>query len=437
VRQTFNTLSVIGLGYIGFPTAVVFASHGVNVIGVDVNQRAVDSVNRGEAHIAEPGLNQLTQAAVLNRWLRATTKPEPADGFIIAVPTPFRQNHEPDLSFVEQAAISIAPVLEKGNIVILESTSPVGTTEQLGSILLDKRPDLTFPNTAGEQADVQIAYCPERVLPGQTLFELVHNDRVIGGLTPFCARRAASIYEIFLKGRCFETDARTAEMTKLAENAFRDVNIAFANELSLVCEELNIDVWKLIELANLHPRVNILHPGPGVGGHCIAVDPWFIIHSAPQLTALMTAARRINDAKPFYVVDKIKAALRQGSGARIACLGLSFKADIDDLRESPAVNIVERLAQETHAELLVVEPYVHQIPGRLSQFERVRLVSLEEALQHAEIVVVLVNHKEFYEINPAQLAEKTVIDTRGVFKGETGFGSWRQRARAASAGAVR
>lgn len=437
MRQTFNTLSVIGLGYIGFPTAVVLASHGVNVIGVDVNQRTVDSVNRGEVHIVEPGLDQLAHVAVSQGRLRATARPEPAQVFIIAVPTPFGGDHEPDLSFVYAAANSIAPVLDKGNLVILESTSPVGTTETLCSILSEKRPDLSFPDGAGEAADVQIAYCPERVLPGKTLFELIHNDRVVGGLTPRCARRAAGVYETFLKGQCFLTDARTAEMTKLAENAFRDVNIAFANELSMVCDQLKIDVWKLIELANLHPRVNVLHPGPGVGGHCIAVDPWFIIHSAPQVTPLMTAARHINDSKPLYVVEKIKAALEQRPSAKIACLGLSFKADIDDLRESPAVRIVERLAEETSSELLVVEPYVNQLPGRLSHFERVRMVSLDEALQGAVIIAVLVDHKQFYAIDPRQLAEKTIIDTRGVFTSETSFGAWRQRARAASAGAAR
>jgi UDP-N-acetyl-D-mannosaminuronic acid dehydrogenase len=416
---------------------VVLASHGVNVTGVDVNQRTVDSVNRGEVHIVEPGLDELAQVAVLNGRLRATTKPEPAQGFIIAVPTPFRGNHEPDLTFVEAAANSIAPVLDKDNVVILESTSPVGTTERLCSILSSERPDLSFPNSAGEAADVQIAYCPERVLPGKTLFELIHNDRVIGGLTPRCARRAAAVYETFLKGRCFQTDARTAEMTKLAENAFRDVNIAFANELSMVCDDLGIDVWELIELANRHPRVNVLQPGPGVGGHCIAVDPWFIIHSAPQRTPLLTAARQINDSKPLYVVEKIKAALEERPGAKIACLGLSFKADIDDLRESPAVNIVQRLAEEANADLLVVEPYVRELPGRLLQFERVQLVGLDEALQNAGIVAVLVNHKQFYTVDPAQLAKKIIIDTRGVFTGETSFGAWRQRARAASAGAAR
>lgn len=435
--QLFAEVSVIGLGYIGFPTAVVLANHGIDVVGVDIDHRAVESVNRGNVHIVEPGLETMARQAVRARKLRATTKPEPADAFIIAVPTPFKGNHEPDLSHVEAAARSIAPVLRKGTLVILESTSPVGATEYLSDLLAKERPDLSFPHADGPLSDVQMAYCPERVLPGKILYELVHNDRVIGGITPRCAQRAASLYETFLKAQCFQTDVRTAEMTKLAENSFRDVSIAFANELSLVCERLGIDVWNLIELANRHPRVNILQPGPGVGGHCIAVDPWFIIHAAPAITPLLAAARHVNDSKPRHVVGMAKDALRGKPGARIACLGLSFKADVDDLRESPAVTIVHSLCTETRAELLVVEPHVSALPLYLEGTGRVRKVDLDEALQLADVVLVLVNHKAFCSIDPAQMAGKTVIDTRGLFKGETGFTTWGQRAGAASAGTAR
>ena len=433
----FKQVSVVGLGYIGFPTAVILASHGVKVTGVDINERAVESVNRGDVHFVEPGLELLAKQVARTGKLHATMTPEPADAFIIAVPTPFGQDHEPDLSCVEAATRSIAPVLHRDNLVILESTSPVGTTERIAEILADKRSDLRFPHQAGSDADVQIAYCPERVLPGKIIYELIHNDRVLGGLTPYCAERAAALYEIFVKGKCFQTDARTAEMSKLAENSFRDVNIAFANELSLVCEKLGIDIWKLIELANRHPRVNILQPGPGVGGHCIAVDPWFIIHSAPEQTRLMTAARQVNDAKPLHVVEQVKVALKSRPTAKIACLGLSFKADIDDMRESPAVHIVTGLAQETQAELLVVEPHVACLPECLRNFGKVRMVNLGDALDDAEIVVVLVNHKQFYSIDGAQLTGKTVIDTRGLFTGETGLTSWGNRAGAASAGTAR
>lgn len=351
--MTYETVSVIGLGYIGLPTAAVIAGRKKKVIGVDVNPKAVDLINRGKIHIMEPDLDVVVHGVVSEGWLRATTTAEPADAFLIAVPTPFKDGKEPDLSYIEAAAKAIAPVLRAGNLVILESTSPVGATERLARWLAETRADLTFPQTHGEASDIRIAHCPERVLPGHVLRELVDNDRVVGGLTPKCSEAAVAFYKMFVEGDCIVTDARTAEMCKLAENSFRDVNIAFANEMSVICDRLGIDVWDLISLANRHPRVKILQPGPGVGGHCIAVDPWFIVASAPEEARLVRAAREINDAKPDWVIDKVKAAIgeflmsntdKTAGDVTLACLGLSFKPNIDDLRQSPALDIATRLA---------------------------------------------------------------------------------------------
>ncbi|MNC01619.1 UDP-N-acetyl-D-glucosamine 6-dehydrogenase [compost metagenome] len=349
----FKTISVVGLGYIGLPTAAVFASRKKQVIGVDVNQNAVDTINRGQIHIVEPDLDMVVHAAVTEGYLRASTRPEPADAFLIAVPTPFKGDHEPDLGYIESASKSIAPVLKKGDLVILESTSPVGATEQMAAWLAEARPDLSFPQTHGESSDIRIAHCPERVLPGHVLHELVQNDRVIGGMTPKCSALAINLYKIFVQGECIVTNARTAEMCKLTENSFRDVNIAFANELSMICDRLDINVWELIRLANRHPRVNILQPGPGVGGHCIAVDPWFIVSKTPDEARLIRTAREVNDSKPEWVLDKVKIAvaellqknpLKTAYEITIACFGLAFKPDIDDLRESPAVSITQKIA---------------------------------------------------------------------------------------------
>ncbi|WP_141678364.1 UDP-N-acetyl-D-mannosamine dehydrogenase, partial [Pseudomonas sp. AU12215] len=302
----YQTISVVGLGYIGLPTAAVFASRNKMVIGVDVNPLAIQTINRGEIHIVEPDLDKVVQAAVANGYLRATLIAEPADAFLVAVPTPFKGDHEPDLSYIESACKSIAPVLKKGDLIVLESTSPVGATEQMAAWLAEARPDLSFPQTHGEASDIRVAHCPERVLPGHVLRELVENDRVIGGMTSKCSDAAVALYKIFVEGDCIITDARTAEMCKLTENSFRDVNIAFANELSMICDKLDINVWELIKLANRHPRVNVLQPGPGVGGHCIAVDPWFIIHSAPQQSKLIKTARTVNNKKPEHVIEKIQ-----------------------------------------------------------------------------------------------------------------------------------
>lgn len=416
MKFPYKTVSVVGLGYIGLPTAAVLASRGVQVIGVDVSERVVSTLNAGNVHIVEPDLDVVVQGVVNSGKFRAVIHPEPADAFLVAVPTPFHDGHKPDISYVEAATKSIAPVLRRGNLVVLESTSPVGTTEKMSYWLAEARPDLTFPHQAGSNADVQVAHCPERVLPGHVLRELIENDRIIGGLSHLCTERATDLYKIFVEGKCMATDARTAEMSKLTENAFRDVNIAFANELSLICDRLGIDVWELIALANHHPRVNILQPGPGVGGHCIAVDPWFIVDSAPKEARLIRAAREVNDSKPHFVIEKINAATERFKNPAIACLGLAFKADIDDLRESPALEIAKHLATTIKGELLVVEPYINELPPALAGCDNVKLLSIQEALAKADIVVLLVNHQPFSEVDRSLLKDKVVIDTRGQFR---------------------
>lgn len=414
------TISVIGLGYIGLPTAAAFASRKHRVIGVDVNEHAVETINRGEIHIVEPELDLVVRQAVAEGFLRATTRPELAEAFLIAVPTPFKGDHEPDLSYIEAACASIAPVLKKGDLVVLESTSPVGATEQMAHWLATARPDLSFPQTLGEASDIRVAHCPERVLPGQVMRELVRNDRVIGGMTPKCSEAAVALYKAFVEGECVITDARTAEMCKLTENSFRDVNIAFANELSIICEKLDINVWELIRLANRHPRVNVLQPGPGVGGHCIAVDPWFIVSKTPEQARLIRAAREVNDFKPDWVLQRVREAVAEltSTGARsprdlvIACFGLSFKADIDDLRESPALAIAGRIAATHAGRVVAIEPHIEQLPARL---EGVELVDFEAALTSADILVLLVDHKVFKTVPLERLQGRRVIDTRGIW----------------------
>jgi UDP-N-acetyl-D-mannosaminuronic acid dehydrogenase len=423
--MSFKSISIIGLGYIGLPTAAIFASRKISVIGVDVNQHAVDTINRGRIHIVEPDLDMVVHAAVSEGYLRATTRPEPADAFLIAVPTPFKSGthdeHEPDLRFIQNASKSIAPVLKRGDLVILESTSPVGATEQMAAWLAAARPDLSFPQTHGEASDVRLAYCPERVLPGHVLRELVQNDRVIGGMTPKCSEAAARLYKIFVEGECVITKVRTAEMCKLTENSFRDVNIAFANELSVICDKLGIDVWELIKLANRHPRVNILQPGPGVGGHCIAVDPWFIVSQNPEEARLIRVAREVNDAKPEWVIEKVKLALadylsanpdKTAKDVTIACFGLAFKPDIDDLRESPALTISVKMAQFHSGQLLVVEPHIEALPAVL--LECAQLVTFEQAQGRAQIALILVGHKAFKE-QPAEVWKRmSIVDACGI-----------------------
>jgi len=411
-----KTIGMIGLGYIGLPTAAILASRGLQVIGIDVNQHAVDTINSGAVHIVEPDLDIVVRSVVTTGNLRATTQAEPADAFLVAVPTPFNDDRTPDLTYIESAARALAPVLAKGNLVVLESTSPVGTTEKLAAWLAAERTDLSFPQSAGINADVQIAYCPERVLPGQVLQELVNNDRVIGGMTSHCADRAAELYKIFVKGECIITSARTAELCKLTENAYRDVNIAFANEMSLVCDPLNVNVWELIELANRHPRVNILTPGPGVGGHCIAIDPWFIVDSAPELARMIRTAREVNDSKPAHVVKKVLEKANRFKNPRIACFGLSFKANIDDLRESPALGIVMELAKNDLASLLIVEPNIRTLPDSLENIASAELVSIDYALKNSDIILGLVDHSEFKAIGKEALNEAVVVDTRGMWR---------------------
>lgn len=451
----FTTISVIGLGYIGLPTAAMFASRKVNVIGVDVNQHAVDTINEGRIHIVEPDLDMLVSAAVTAGYLRATTTPEAADAFLIAVPTPFKGDHEPDLSYIEAATKAIAPVLKKGDLIVLESTSPVGATEQMAEWIAEARPDLNVPvgsvgclvlsdelrdtsplstqnskpktqnspdssfhsklKTQNSKPDIYIAHCPERVLPGQVVRELVENDRVIGGINHESSQKAVELYKTFVMGECIITNARTAEMAKLTENSFRDVNIAFANELSVICDELAINVWELISLANRHPRVNILQPGPGVGGHCIAVDPWFIVSKTPEQAKLIRQARKTNDGKPAWVISKVEEQItrflqdhphKQREEVTVACFGLAFKPDIDDLRESPALQITRTLVNTLGCKVIAVEPNVENLQ------EDFELVNLDRAFAKADIYVLLVDHYQFKRFKPAV---DYVIDTKGTW----------------------
>lgn len=408
---------VVGLGYIGLPTAAILATHGQTVVGVDVNPDTVQAVNEGKVPFVEPDLETAVAGAVTQGRLSATGEMPPARVYIIAVPTPFAENHAADLAYIDAATDAIAPCLRGGELVILESTSPPGTTRHVANRLLAARDDLSGVGQDGEPL-IQFAHCPERVLPGRVMVELVTNDRVVGGLTPGAAERAKALYEIFCQGEIPLTDATTAEMAKLVENSFRDVNIAFANELATIAEELGIDVWELIELANRHPRVNILEPGPGVGGHCIAVDPWFIVSSAPESARLVRTAREVNDAKPGKVVNQVIAAAAGREDLRIAALGLAFKPDIDDLRESPAVEIVEGLSSGLpKAEIVVVEPHVSALPPRLTACENVAYAALE-SVTHADIVLVLVNHTVFREAKAVRdLAQGSIlIDTRGMLR---------------------
>jgi len=414
MKSVLETVCVVGLGYVGLPTAAILASRGVRVIGVDVSERVVNTLNGGSAHIVEPDLDALVASVVRAGMLKAVGQPQAADAFMIAVPTPFKDGHKADLRHVEQAALSIAPVLCAGNLVVLESTSPVGATDSVSRWLAGVRPDLTFPHQVGEAADIAIAYCPERILPGNVLEELVRNDRLIGGLTRRSAAMATDLYRVFATGECLSTNARTAELAKLTENAFRDVNIAFANELSAICDRLQIDVWELIDLANRHPRVNILRPGPGVGGHCIAVDPWFIVESAPDEAKLIRAAREVNDAKPGRVVHQVGVAAQEKPDALIACFGLAYKPDIDDFRESPAIEVVAELAKLHPGRVLVVEPFARQLPAIIEG--SAELCSVEDALDRAAIIVLLVDHSQFRAIDRKRLQDKSLVDTRGFFR---------------------
>ena len=411
---------VVGLGYIGLPTAAIVARSGCKVLGVDVSESVVETINRGEIHIEEVDLDGLVQGVVARGLLSASTTMAPADVFIIAVPTPFGKDHAPDISYVLAAARAVAPVLKPGDCVILESTSPVGTTEAMRNMIAEMRPDLKCPQSPGQMGmtndtpDISISYCPERVLPGRILEELTKNDRSIGGITPRCARKALAFYKRFVRGACITTDARSAEMTKLVENAYRDVNIAFANELSIVADTMGLDVWEVIRLANRHPRVNILSPGPGVGGHCIAVDPWFIVHGAPEDTPLIRTARGVNDGKIRHVIARAEALIEAHPGATVACLGLAFKANIDDFRESPARLVAATLARKFGARINLVEPYAAELP-REFEGTAATLIDLDTALETCDILIVLVDHDIFRVVPLAERARKLVYDTRGIW----------------------
>jgi UDP-N-acetyl-D-mannosaminuronic acid dehydrogenase len=399
-----TTVCVMGLGYIGLPTASILAMKGYRVLGVDVRAEVVDTINRGQIHIEEPDLDILVRSAVTSGQLRAATQPEPADVFIICVPTPIHPDHSPDLSYVEQASRAIRPHVRTGNLIILESTSPPRTTEKIVI-------PLAVSDEFAVGRDVFVAHCPERVLPGRILLEAVQNDRVVGGATPACARRAKAFYESFVTGEVLATTATTAEVTKLVENSFRDVNIAFANELSMLADHLDIDPWEVISLANRHPRVNILTPGPGVGGHCISVDPWFLVHADPARTPLIRTAREVNDGKPHYVVDRVVALAGQFAAPRIGCLGLTYKADVDDLRESPSLEIVRELRSRGIGEVLACDPHVS--PARFTEFP---LVSLSEVVARCQVLVLLTDHRQFKEVPKKVLQEKVVVDTRGMWR---------------------
>jgi len=414
-------IAIIGLGYIGLPTAALFASQGHQVVGFDINPDVVATINSGNIHIIEPELDGIVHKAVMSGALRATTTLEPAEVFVIAVPTPILEDHQPDLTYIEAAAKTIAPQIKTGDLVILESTSPVGTTQKLAQWLAEARPDLAFPATEGEAADIHLAYCPERVLPGNVVRELVENDRIIGGLTQAATDKALAFYRLVVRGVCTTTTAETAEMCKLVENSSRDVQIAFANELSIMCDKFGVNVWDLISLANRHPRVNILQPGPGVGGHCIAVDPWFLIAAAPDETPLIRQARAVNDGKPDWVLDKIKIAISEAlatdssrtmADIRVACLGLSFKPDIDDLRESPALEIA-REVMGLGCQVLAVEPGISALPQGLSECN-VTFCQTENALQEADVVCVLVKHTAFVQMRDQIRACLRLVDVVGL-----------------------
>ena len=405
-HSSVPSVCVLGLGYIGLPTASLLATRGFPVHGVDVDPEVIQTINRGEIHIVEPELDALVRSAVFSQRLYAEMEPTAADVFIIAVPTPFCDGKKPDLTCVERATRSVAGVLEPGNLVILESTVPVGTTEALAQWIAEERPDLT-------KGMVRIAHCPERVLPGHIIQELVNNDRMVGGLDEASTEAATAFYRQFVSGEVLPTTARTAELAKLTENTFRDVNIALANELSQICDELDIDVWRLIDLANRHPRVNVLQPGPGVGGHCLAVDPWFIVDSAPQQSQLIRTAREVNDAKPDHIVARVADRAQRLRVPVIACLGLAYKPDVDDLRESPALRITETLAKQGVGHILAVEPYAGDLPANLKMLGA-RSATLQEAMQEADILVALVTHRPFRKLSAAQVQAKMVVDACGL-----------------------
>jgi UDP-N-acetyl-D-mannosaminuronic acid dehydrogenase len=411
----FPSICVIGIGYVGLPTATMFARAGARVTGIDVSQTVVDSLNDGRTVIVEPGLEELVREQVASGRLGASTTARPADAFVITVPTPFYHDgtNSPDISYVEAATRNLAPVLKRGDLLVLESTSPVGTTRHLMDVVRFARPDLDLPDD-GREGDVDFAYSPERVIPGKTLSEIVSNARVVGGINRRATARAAALYRTFVTGECLLTDDRTAEMVKLAENTARDINIALANELSMICDRFGMNVWEVIALANRHPRVSILSPGPGVGGHCISTDPWFIVSSAPDLTRLIKAAREVNDSKPAHVLRRVQDILLQNPDARVACLGLSYKADIDDFRESPALEIALRLSARWPGKVVATDPHDDLLASRDRRGGALRLRPVDEAIDEADVVVALVAHREYRALPRPQ--GKIVVDTIGLWR---------------------
>ena len=401
---TTTSVCVMGLGYIGLPTASVLATKGFTVHGVDIRPDVVETINRGRIHIDEPDLDILVRSAVNSGQLKASHEPQHADVFVLCVPTPIRPDRSPDLSYIQSACATVRPHVKKGDLVILESTSPPKTTQEIVV-------PAVVPEGWTVGRDIFVAHCPERVLPGKILLEVVQNNRVVGGVTPACAQRAKQFYETYVYGKVVTTSALVAEVTKLTENSYRDVNIAFANELSMVAEDLGINPWTVIELANLHPRVSILTPGPGVGGHCISVDPWFLVHAAPERTPLIRTAREVNLGKSAYVLNRVLNMARQIESPRIGCLGLTYKADVDDLRESPSLDIVRRLRQENVGEVFACDPYVST-----DRFHEFPVYPLNEVLNQCQLIVLLTDHREFRQIPPQIMAEKTVVDTRGIWR---------------------
>lgn len=410
-----DTVCVIGLGYIGLPTAAVLAQAGKTVIGVDVKQANVDAINAGTVPFVEEGLETVVAGVVAQGKFSAQLETPEADAYIVSVPTPFKGDHDADLSYIEAAASGIAPKLSGGELVVLESTAPPGATEHMADVILTARPEFTLePNLPNS---LYFSHAPERVLPGRIMIEMVENDRIIGGMTNEAAELNRDLYASFCHGELLLTDARTAELAKLTENAFRDVNIAFANELSIIADRQGIDVWELIDLANHHPRVNILKPGPGVGGHCIAVDPWFIISAERETAKLITTARRVNESKPQLVIDKVLAQADRFKKPTLAALGIAFKANIDDLRESPSRNIANEVAARLpNATVLVVEPNIKELPRELAERPNIELVNLEPAIERADIVLVMVDHDSFRSYDREKLLEKIVIDTKGLWR---------------------
>tara|TARA_B100000676_G_scaffold161420_1_gene158807 strand:- start:3099 stop:4358 length:1260 start_codon:yes stop_codon:yes gene_type:complete len=418
--MNISKVSVIGLGYIGLPTAAIISNSKIPTCGIDNNNDVVDTVNNGNIHITEPGLEKIVQESVESGFLKAYSEPISSDVYIITVPTPLKQDNSPDVSYVEEAIKNIAPVLNKNNLIIIESTSPIGTSKKMSRILKKLRPDLGFPHEDLNEVDINIAYCPERVIPGNTLNELISNDRVIGGITDKCANKASNFYSKIITGKCYKTSAETAELSKLAENSFRDVNIAFANELSMICDENNINPWELIEIANKHPRVNILQPGPGVGGHCIAVDPWFIVTNS-NVARLIQQAREVNLYKTEYVFKKLEKEIKNITLKKevnekeitVAFFGIAFKANIDDLRGSPALEIVKKTIEIFNCNILVVEPNVQELPNDIKKNSN--LVSVSDAIKNCDIAISLVDHKEFTDIKKIDFNGKTLIDSKGIW----------------------